>query len=163
MKIATIYIENSVFGFYYDDKMENKKKMEATRILFDQIKAGFFKPFTSPLTIKELSVAPNSIRNKLLALIKNYNIEIPDVDENQFRMLVEKYMFENIVPDEYINDARHVAFATILNVDILATFNLEHIANEWSARKFNGVNLKEGYSMIAIRTPEEVIHYGNRW
>lgn len=27
-------------------------------------------------------------------------------------------------------------------------------------RKFNAVNLKEGYSALVIRTPEEVIHYG---
>ncbi|MEW6041361.1 MAG: PIN domain protein, partial [Elusimicrobiota bacterium] len=58
------------------------------------------------------------------------------------------------------NDARHVAYATCLRVDILVTFNLEHMANEWSARKFNSVNLKEGYSTLTIRTPEEVIHYG---
>lgn len=70
-------------------------------------------------------------------------------------------MDENIVPEEFEDDARHVAYATILRVDILISFNLEHIANEWRARKFNAVNLKEGYSTIIIRTPEEVIHYGD--
>ena len=160
-KHTIIYIENSVFGFYYDEKPENKTKMETTRSLFNQIKNGMFKAFTSPLTIKELSETPILHREKLLSLVSNYNIEVVNVEQEELDILVEKYLSENIVPDEYKDDARHVAFATLLRVDILVSFNLEHIANEWSSRKFNAVNLKEGYSTIIIRTPEEVIHYGS--
>ena len=160
MRHSVIYLENSVFGFYYDERPENKTKAKATKILFEQIKNGLFGASTSPLTIVELSVAPDSIRSKLLALIKDHNIKVVDVDENELGALVKRYMIEEIVPDKFINDARHVAFATILRVDILVSFNLEHIVNEWSARKYNAVNLKEGYSTIVIRTPEEVIHYG---
>lgn len=161
MKRTIIYLENSVFGFYYDDKPENKTKMQATRTLFDQIKTGMFRAFTSPLTISELSATPSPYRVKLLSLLENFNIEVADIDEQEVEILSEKYRSEHIVPEEFKDDARHVAFATILGVEILVTFNLEHIANEWSARKFNGVNLKEGYSPIVIRTPEEVIHYGD--
>lgn len=157
---SVIYIENSVFGFYYDDKPENKSKMESTRKLFEQINSQMFKAVTSPITIRELSAAPDIIKERLLSLLRDNDIEIAHVDENEIGILVEKYMNEHIVPQEFINDARHVAYATILRVDFLVTFNLEHIANEWSTRKFNSVNLKEGYSTLVIRTPEEVIHYG---
>jgi len=75
MKIPTIYLENSVFGFYYDNRLENKSKVESTKILFEQIKKSFFRAFTSPITIKELSAAPEPIKTKLLALINEYNIE----------------------------------------------------------------------------------------
>jgi len=161
MRQSVIYLENSVFGFYYDEKIENKTKMEATRILFQQIGNGMFKAFTSPLTIRELSEAPIPYRDKLLSLVKDFNVDVADVDETEIETLAEEYVNESIVPEEFKDDARHVAFATILRVDILVTFNLEHIANEWSARKFNAVNLKEGYSPLVIRTPEEVIHYGD--
>ncbi len=161
MKRTIIYIENSVFGFYYDVKDENKTKMQSTKTLFDQIKSGMFQALTSPLTVKELSAASDSIKDKLLALIKDYDIKIVDIDEDELTGLVKKYMVENIVPDNYINDAIHVAYATILKVDILVSFNLEHIANEWSTRRFNAVNLKEGYFILEIRTPEGVIHYGD--
>ncbi len=58
-----------------------------------------------------------------------------------------------------MNDARHVAYATLMRVDILVTLNFKHLANEGSMRRFNSVNLKEGYSTLVIRSPEEVIHY----
>ena len=161
MKHTVIYLENSVFGFYYDEGLENKNKMVATKILFEQIKSGIFEAVTSPITVKELSAAPDSIRDKLLSLIKSYNVKILNIDEVELEFLVKKYMEERIVPEEFEDDARHVAYATLLRVDILVSFNLEHISNEWSSRKFNGVNLKEGYSLIVIRTPEEVIHYGD--
>jgi hypothetical protein len=161
MKRTIIYIENSVFGFYYDDKPENISKARATRILFDQIKAGMFDAVTSPLTVKELSAAPEPARNKLIILIRDFDISVVNVDENELETLVSEYMAEGIVPDEYINDARHVAYATILRVEMLVSLNLHHIANEWSARRFNAVNQKKGYSPLIVRTTEEVIHYGN--
>lgn len=135
MHRSIIYIENSVFGFYYDEKLENKNKMESTRLLFEQIKAGMFKAFSSPLTIRELSDTPLPYRDKLLLLIKEFSVEIATVDSGELDILVEKYMIDNIVPDEFKDDARHVAFATILGVDILVSFNLEHITNEWSNKE----------------------------
>lgn len=99
------------------------------------------------------------MKDTFLQLLTNYNIKVVDVNENELEELVEKYIAENIVPDEFINDARHVGYATIMRVDILVSFNLKHIANEWSSRRFNSVNLKEGYPELTIRTPEEVIHY----
>jgi len=158
---SIIYLENSIFGFYYDEKPENRSKAKATRTLFEQIKSGMFDAFTSPLTVRELSAAPGGIKDKLLALIEDFGVKVVNVDEGELEALVKKYMEEQIVPEEFINDARHVAYATILRVDILVSLNLVHIANEWSARKFNAVNLKEGYSLLAIRTSEEVIHYGD--
>ena len=130
MKRSTLYLENSVFGFYYDLRLENKSKMQATRILFDQIKKDIFEAFTSPLTIVELYIAPELLKNKLLALVRDYDIEVNDIDKNEFEILGEKYMAEKIVPEEFRNDARHVAYATLLRVDILVSMNLEHIANE---------------------------------
>jgi len=43
MKLPTLYIETSVFGFYYDKKVENKNKRKATIILFNQISRKLFR------------------------------------------------------------------------------------------------------------------------
>ena len=161
MKKNSIYIETSVFGFYYDEELKNKIKSESTRKLFKEIEDDLFYAVTSPLTVLELSKTPNPTKRILLSLIKNYSIKVINVDEEELVELVRKYMEEKIVPQEFINDARHVAYATLLKVDILVTLNLKHLANEWNVRKFDSVNLKEGYSPVIIRTPEEVIHYEN--
>lgn len=161
MRSPIIYLESSVFGFYDDERLENRGKMLSTRKLFKEIKKGFFQSLTSPLAIKEISRAPTPIKEKLLALVKDYSIEVVEADEAELESLVTNYLEEKIVPEAFKNDARHVAYATILRVDILVSLNLAHLANEWSARRFNAVNLKEGYPELIIRLPEEVIHYGD--
>lgn len=162
MKKFAIYIETSVFGFYDDENPINKNKKQATRLLLRQIKEGYFEAYISSVTIKELSEAPLPIKERLLSLVKNNKIQVVEVDSSELNSLLENYMKEKIVPEDFEDDAAHVAYATLLKVDILVSFNLEHIVNEWNIRRFNAVNLKEGYAQVEIRTPEEVIYYGNQ-
>jgi len=42
-------------------------------------------------------------------------------------------------------------------VDIVASWNFKYLVNLDRIRKYNAVNLKEGYSLIEIRTPREII------
>jgi hypothetical protein len=71
--------------------------------------------------------------------------------------LTEKYMAENIVSEQYASDALHIAIATVLGVDVLVSWNFKHIVNLNKIRLFNAVNLREGYGILDIRTPQEVI------
>ena len=45
-----LYLETSVFGFYYDEEPRNVLRREAVVALFTQIRAGILDAFTSPLT-----------------------------------------------------------------------------------------------------------------
>lgn len=161
MKKFTLYIESSIFGFYDDDKPYNQSKKDAVRKLFDQIKNGLFEAITSPVTIKEISAAPKPYREQLLELVKSYSISVVDVQQEELESLLVSYMEDRVVPSDFEDDARHFACATLLKVDYLITYNLTHIANEKSSRKFNSVNIREGYSPVTVKLPEEVIDYGN--
>lgn len=55
------------------------------------------------------------------------------------------------------SDALHVALATIGRVDVLVSWNFRHIVNLGKIRLFNAVNLEQGYGLIEIRTPREVL------
>jgi len=44
-----------------------------------------------------------------------------------------------------------------LQVDVLTSWNFKHIVNWRRIRLYNAVNLKEGYGMIDIRSPREVL------
>jgi len=37
---------------------------------------------------------------------------------------------------------------------VIVSLNLKHLASEWTARRLNAVNLREGYPLLSIRTPE---------
>ena len=71
--------------------------------------------------------------------------------------LAQKYVDENIVGEQYRSDALHIAIATISGVDVLVSWNFKHIVNLNKIKIFNSVNLKEGYNILEIRTPSEVL------
>jgi predicted nucleic acid-binding protein len=54
-----------------------------------------------------------------------------------------------------------IAIATINKVDILASWNFKHIVNINRIRGYNSVNIKNGYAMLEIRNPKELIEYEN--
>jgi hypothetical protein len=69
----------------------------------------------------------------------------------------QKYMDEKIVSESYRSDALHIAIATVTGVDVLVSWNFKHIVNLNRIKLFNSVNLKEGYKLLEIRTPLDVI------
>jgi len=56
-------------------------------------------------------------------------------------------------------DAQHIAIATISRVEVLVSWNFRHIVNLPRIRGYNAVNLRGGYPLLEIRTPQEVIRY----
>lgn len=53
----------------------------------------------------------------------------------------------------------HIAAATVVKADVLVSRNFKHIVNLDRIKQFNGVNILQGYSLIEIRSPMEVLHY----
>lgn len=67
-------------------------------------------------------------------------------------------MAHGIVGPGSRSDALHVALATIGRVDVMVSWNFKHIVNLNRIRLFNAVNLEQGYGLIEIRTPMEVLY-----
>jgi len=67
------------------------------------------------------------------------------------------YKTIKIVTKKYYSDALHIAVATVIGVDVLVSWNFKHIVNLNKIKSFNSVNLKEGYNILEIRSPREVI------
>ena len=148
MKDLKIYIENSVIGGYFDDEFK-----EHTRKLFEKFKDGIYRPIISSHVIAELEKgAPDHIKDNL----KTINYEEYDVNDEMIK-LAEKYMEQKIVSGNYYSDALHIAVATVLKVDVLVSWNFKHIVNLDKIKLFNSVNLREGYCILEIRSPREVI------
>ncbi|MDI6766062.1 MAG: hypothetical protein QME52_04480 [Bacteroidota bacterium] len=51
-----------------------------------------------------------------------------------------------------------MAVATIGDADLILNWNFRHIVNVMKIREFNAVNLSEGYKVIDIRSPKELIY-----
>ena len=148
MKKLKIYIENSVIGGYFDEEFK-----EYTRKLFEKFKNGQYKLVISSHVVAELeNGAPDHVK-KLLETIDCDDFIVND----EMTKLADKYMEQNIVSKNYYGDALHIAIATVIGVDVLVSWNFKHIVNLNKIKMFNSVNLKEGFNILEIRSPREMI------
>jgi len=148
MKKLTIYIENSVIGGYFDDEFSKH-----THRLFDKFKNGTYKPIISSHVIDELENGdPDHVKK---------NLETIDYEEyavsEEMLELAKKYIDQKIVTEKYYDDALHIAAATVIGVNVLVSWNFKHIVNLNKIRLFNSINLREGYNILEIRSPMEII------
>jgi len=72
---------------------------------------------------------------------------------------LKKYIEEKVVGKTSIEDCRHIALATIKNVNALASWNFKHIVNYDRIIGYNAINIREGYNLLEIRSPKDLIKY----
>ena len=145
------YLDTSVFGGFFDKEFEAD-----TQNLFAEIANGRFSVVVSELTTQELLEAPDAVRN-LLAQVPSTNLDIVSVSDEALA-LAERYVQEGALTEKFISDAQHNAVATIARVDSLVSWNFKHMVNFFRIRQYNAINLKNGYSLIDIRSPREVLY-----
>jgi hypothetical protein len=73
--------------------------------------------------------------------------------------LANQYINEGVVGPTNYADCLHIALATINKADYLLSWNFKHIVNVDRIRRYNSVNLKNGYKQLEIRSPREFITY----
>jgi predicted nucleic acid-binding protein len=145
-----VYIDTSVIGGCYDKEFE-----EWSNRLFDDFKAGNIIAVVSDITLDELIDAPERVKNNF-ETIPEEMLEIL-TSGKESRELADKYITEKAVSEKYYEDALHIAVATINQVNVLASWNFKHIVNLDKIRMYNAVNLKNGYNLLEIRTPREIL------
>ena len=153
MKRQRIYIDTSIVGGFFDTEFENE-----TKLLFQQLEKKEIIFVISTVLGKELENAPSNVKNLLSNYDENSLEQVVLTDEA--RELADKYIAANVVGRTSLDDCRHIALATINNVDVLASWNFKHIVNLTRIRGYNAVNLRNGYQTIEIRNPKELIDYG---
>jgi len=153
MRIQKIYIDTSVLGGYFDKEFEI-----ATRRLFDEVKKGEYKIVVSNITEGELLKAPERVKTLLNDLEIDY--EVLKLTDDAVNLALE-YIKENVVGQTSYEDCLHIAIATISRIDLLVSWNFKHIVNIRRIRGYNGINMKNGYPSIEIRSPKDLIDYEN--
>jgi predicted nucleic acid-binding protein len=149
-----IYIDTSVVGGYFDEEFK-----EATMKLFERLDNNEIIFVVSDLLDLELINAPQQVREHLLKYSPN-KFQRVELTEEAIT-LADAYINEKVVGKTSLEDCRHIALATIHKVDVLASWNFKHIVNLDRIKGYNSVNLRVGYSMIEIRSPKDLVNYGN--
>lgn len=145
-----IYIDTSVIGGCFD-----KEFKEWSDKLFDEFRTGNKIAVISDITLDELSFSRLEVRIHLDTIPNNFKEYI--LNDEQSEELADLYIKEKAVTQKSHEDALHIAIATINKVDVLVSWNFKHIVNLDRIRKYNAVNLMNGYSMLEIRNPREIL------
>ena len=154
MKKQRIYFDTSVFGGYFDKEFE-----EFTKPLFERINNGEFIVLLSAVLQRELEPAPDKIVNLITELKSDYT-EFLDEDDDAVDLATE-YITEKVVGQTSYADCLHIALATINRADLLVSWNFRHIVNIERIRGYNSINIKNGYKQLEIRSPRDLMNYGN--
>jgi len=118
MRYLKLYIETSVWNFYYADDSPEKKKV--TRNFFDSLPKNKFDIYISDIVLGEFDQATETKKNKLMKLIDKYNPTILTM-ESSVRDLANAYVANNVLPQKSTFDAYHIAFASVNELDFIVS------------------------------------------
>jgi len=148
VKKLKIYFDTSVPNGYIDDK--NLVRQEMTKDFWTRL--GQYEVFISDIVVEEIeATSDESKKNYLLDLIKGFE-KLPSKGD-EINTLAEEYVKRGIIPVKYIEDAVHIAVATVYSLDVLVSWNFEHIVKLKTKREVNAVNVLLGYNQLEIVEP----------
>lgn len=154
MAILRIYVDTSVWNAALNDHAPLLK--EQTNAFFSKMRASSStRPYVSDIVLQELSKAPETRLRATADLIRESGAERRDFDE-EAAALADAYIEHGVPTDGHIVDARHVAIATVAQLQVLVSWNYRHLVNRRRRDAFNGVNAIKGFRSIEIITPPEV-------
>lgn len=150
MKKESLYLDTSVPSAYYDER-----KPERQRLTWEfWEKLGDYEVYISEMTEIELkNTKEKEKRDQFLSLIAG--MEILPITEEAIE-LVQIYLKNKVVPKAKEEDAYHIAVATLNEIDIIVSWNFDHLVNIKTRRRVNGVNILEEYKPIEIISPPEL-------
>jgi hypothetical protein len=150
MRKLKVYLDTSVINFLYvTDSPEYRK---ATEVFFEKAVAeGRVDTFVSNVVIDEISKTSDMAQRDILfgtftkyAGIKTLTAGNDEIEEIAF--LSEKYIENRIIPEKKVADSLHVAYTTVFQMDILLSWNFQHLANVNKEQKILAVNQTFGYN-----------------
>lgn len=154
MKVLRFYVETSVWNFLAKEREEINTP---TRRFFEEVRTKQNKIFVSPLVILEIEQTQEAdILQSLQTVIQKQRPEIL-VENAEIFTLAEKYIQAGIIPERYRNDALHISYATLYEMDAIVSWNLKHIVKMKTRQLVNHVNLLNGYRNVELATPEEAL------
>jgi len=156
MKKLRIYLDTSVINFLFADDSPDFQK--ATVEFFDK-HARKYELYASEVVRLEIGRTPDpSHRQKLLDVLAQHPITmLTDEAHDEIEDLADLYVRKGVIPVNNREDAFHVAYATVHEMDILLSWNFKHLANVRREGLILAINQREGYrKTMRLLSPLEV-------
>ena len=149
-----IYIETSIVSYYTNRPSRDivtAGRQQVTREWWEE-SSHRFQLYVSVLVLDEAGGGNTSEAKKRLEALKGIPIlEISDKAESLANALVA-----GPIPENYAEDALHIALATVNGMDFLLTWNFHHINNAMMKKQIVKIVENQGYECPVICSPEEL-------
>jgi hypothetical protein len=142
-----------MFNYYFDADREGH---EDTVLLFDAIRAGKHKAYTSDYAVLEMQNASEPKRASMLRLIEEYGIIRLEANDEALR-LADLYVESGAIPKRFRFDSAHIAISSIHRLDCILSYNFHHINRLKTKILAEKINRAEGYGIVTICTAKEVL------
>jgi predicted nucleic acid-binding protein len=144
-----VYLDTSVIGGWADEEFADD-----SRRLFTLAQSSRLRILVSDVVIAELENAPVEVREALMRIATSAIETVPITVE--VLALRDAYLAAGVLGRKWIDDATHVAAATVARADAIVSWNFRHIVRLDKIKAYNAVNLMNGYGVLNILTPAEV-------
>jgi len=151
----SVYIETSIPSNYYDIRTDPQSiaRKDWTQTWW-HLERDNYEVFTSIGVIQELERGNHPKKAEKLLLVSGLKL-LPVTQE--IVEIVEVYINHLIMPADPSGDALHLATASYYKIDILLTWNCQHIANMKKIDHIRRINTKLGLMTPLLITPLNLI------
>lgn len=113
-----------------------------------------FAVVSSQLVVREAGAGDSEAAEARLALLTG--LTLLEISEEAL-MLAQRLLQSKAIPQEFPEDALHVAVAVVNGIEYLLTWNYKHLANAAMRSKIEATCRELGYEAVIICTPEELM------
>ena len=113
-----------------------------------------FSAVSSQLVVNEASAGDPELASARLAFLAE--LTLLGITEEAL-MLAQRLLQTKAIPQEYPEDALHIAVAVVNGIEYLLTWNYKHLANAVMRNKIETICRTLGYEPTVICTPEELM------
>ena len=152
----SVYLDSTVFNYLFDERAEFQTFRGITQRWWDEERARH-DVFVSEQTLAELGEGDYPHKKQTLALLP----EIPVLPRDGVLLEVARtYVDHFVMPRQVRGDALHLAYASFYRMDVLLTWNCEHLANANKMQHIRVINARMGLMTPQIVTPIELFEEG---
>ncbi|MFZ4397888.1 MAG: type II toxin-antitoxin system VapC family toxin [Kiritimatiellia bacterium] len=154
-----VYIETSVVSYYTGRGSRDvvvAGRQQAT-LDFWPLLANTIMPFVSALVIKEASKGNPVIAKYRLDAIRTFSVlaTTPAAEA-----LAQALIVGRGIPEEYPEDALHIAVAAVAGMDFIVTWNFSHINNPFTKMMIRQIVENAGHGCPEIVSPDAFLGDG---
>jgi hypothetical protein len=148
----TVYLDSTIFSFYFDERPGSQYRRDITRDWWDT-QRGHYELYTSYFVLEEVSDPSYPGWEKVSELAGGVPVleEVADV-----RGIVKVYLDNQLMPADDAGDAAHLAMASYYALDFLVTWNCLHLANANKSEHIRRINTRLGLLTPELVTPEQL-------